>query len=281
MVWINFVPEDSIEQVLFKFSGNNFYDLLNFFRDDINLFYDHNNKTWFCSPRYFIDSSLLKELQKIDEVSISEEVYSNIQYYSIPKLEIESKRKRYYEDVVNFTPIVGKKPNEDYQIVDIKRFLNINRGGIYWEQGLGKSVFLVVHLTQLFKNNEVDKAVILSPSSGIYNLRREILKFSNLFIKDDITIASKDNREPFNDTSKIVIMTYRTFLLISDHYHKKANPSSKSKKYRKACIPFDKWIKVNGVIYLDESHNIANPKARQTQVLHLHKKYFYYRYDLS
>ncbi|MFW5800043.1 MAG: SNF2-related protein, partial [Spirochaetota bacterium] len=197
------------------------------------------------------------------------------------KLEIENKRKRYYEDVVNFTPIVGKEPYKNYQIEDIKRYLNINRGGIFWEQGLGKAVFLAVHLTQLFKNNEVDKAVILSPSSGIYNLRREILKFSNLFSIDDIVIASKDNREPFIENAKIVIMTYRTFLLISDHYYKKNNPSSRAKKYRKPCIPFDDWIKNKGVIYLDESHNIANPQARQSHVIHLHKHYFYYRYVLS
>lgn len=261
--------------------GNQFYEILDYFKLEKGFRFDADNKTWDCSPFYFIDNGIYESLLEIDEVQISQGDHKKVIEDSKPVLEVKKLRKKYYDDAVNFTPVKGKEPNEDYQIIDIKRFLNTNRGGIFWEQGLGKAVFLSVHLSQLYKNSCIDKAVVLTPSSGLYNLRREILTFSNLFNEEEIVIANKDNREPFKEEAKIVIMTYRTFLLISDHYYKKNNENGRAKKYRKKQIPFDEWIKKDAVIYLDESHNIANPTARQSHVLHLHKDYFEYRYIMS
>lgn len=281
MVWISFNPEEDKSKVLFKFSGNQFHELLDYFRTNLGLKYDHSSKVWFCSPMFFEDSNILKELLDIDEVSLSEQTMVQIKKHSRPILEIEHRRKKYVPEILNFEPVKGLSPNEEFQLLDIKRFLNVNRGGVFWEQGLGKSAFLAVHMSLLFYHNEVDKAVILTPSSGLYNIRREILKFSKLFSKEDIVIASKDNREPFTEDAKIVVMTYRTFLLISDHYYKLNNPKGSSKKYKKPTIPFEEWIKNKGVLYLDESHNIANPQARQTHTIHLHKRFFHYRYIMT
>ena len=63
--------------------------------------------------------------------------------------------------------------------------------------------------------------------------------------------------------TKIIICTYRTFLMLSDDYYGYANPKKKGmvKKYKKTTIPFNTWG-TNRCIILDESHKAKNPKAR-------------------
>ncbi|KKN31320.1 hypothetical protein LCGC14_0825250 [marine sediment metagenome] len=137
---------------------------------------------------------------------------------------------------------------------------------------------LIDILNHLWDKEKIDKVLILSPIEGIYNWRRELLRFSKFWKLEDISIASVTNRKPFKITAKIIICTYRTFLMLSDDYYKLNNPKKKGvKKYRNSTIPFDEWG-VNRCIILDESHKFKNPKARITHVLNLHKKFFKFRY---
>jgi len=269
---------DNTNLVEISFFGDNFDTVLRIMKKYKEFTYDPKSYLWTCSPKKFISNKVRSLLKEYDNVHLTRRTMTDIKKNSIPKKELVFQDVSIDLDLVNYPPLLGKVPNETYQKDDLDRFIKINRGAIFWEQGLGKSYFMAVLLSNLLHYKRIDKSILITPSEGLYNIRRELLKFSKVIAPEDISIATKENREPFTDDTKIVIMTYRTFLLISDHFYKKNNPKSKSKNYRKPCIPFDKWIGTNGLLLCDESHYISNPKARQTKVIDLHKEHFEYRY---
>lgn len=268
------------ENVQIRFSGK-YFSQLNDYCSKLQMKYDPKLRCRLISPKLFLNIDLINKFRDIDpDVRISEYILNKIKENARASLSITMERLNYNPDWTNFIPLKGKHPYEDYQIIDIRRFMNISVGGIFWEQGLGKNVFMPVHSSQLYGHKKINRILVLTPMINLYNLKREYLRFSNLFVNDDIHISVGTDYEPFKDNYKIIIMTYRHFLSISDYYYRKDNPKSKSKKYRNPCIPFDEWHG-NKLIYLDESHAIANHSARQTKVLTIHSHFFKYKYLLS
>ena len=264
------------DRVEISFSGENFSEFLNLMKSKHLIYKD--NGIWTGKPKKIFN--ILDEISQIENYRISESTY---RYLCSHKAIIETEfiRRQYKSELLKHPPIKGKYPNENYQIEDTIKGIRQNRLYLAHEQGLGKTIILINIINHFWYYKLIDKILIIVPSEGLCNWKREILKFSNFFIEEDITIANRFNREPFKNKYNIVIMTYGTFRMISDDYHKYIFPSRRSvKKYKTPVIPFDRWG-INRMVILDEAHNLKDPKTRQTHLINLHKKYFKFRYFAS
>ena len=140
---------------------------------------------------------------------------------SLKEIQPETKfrRKIFDEKYLIVPPIKGKPPYENFQLDAIRKGIKQNRLALFLQMGTGKTYIVTSLLNQLYAENEIDKIVIVSPSEGVYNWRRELLHFSNFLTKDNILISqANSNRNPFEqDLSnvKVIIMTYRHYLTLS------------------------------------------------------------------
>ena len=280
---VNAVYNKALHEVTISFSGDNFYDLLDCVKDKGCTFLP-NEKVWITSP--YVALPMLSHIT------------TNIEGVHISKADIASMKKDQFSFSVQETneidipfcseffkqyPIIkGKIPHENFQLDCIKRGIAQDKFAFFLGMGSGKGYIVIQILNHLIQNNNTDRVLIVTPIEGVINWRRELIKFSPFFEKEDIIISTaKKNRNPLEIDSKVIIMTYRHFLTISDDFYKLNTPANKRvKKYRKPSIPFEQWGKLRTII-LDESHNIKSHKARQSHVLHLHKHLFQYRYLLT
>jgi SNF2 family DNA or RNA helicase len=274
------ITQDDMGYVDFK--GDAFYDILSFVKSR-RYHFNPEEKRWEAPPKKVWEH--LTDLGDFDTVSIDPDTKEKLKDLADNhgKQETRFAQQQLVDDYFVSPPIQGKSPHEDFQTECIQKGVNQNRAGFFLGMGSGKSFCSITIFNHHFANNDCDRLLIIAPPEGIYNWRRELLKFSTFInSEDDIVISrAQHNRDPFENGGdpKVVIMTYRHFLTLSDDYYEKKT-GQKKKKYRKPTIPFDTWGNNRGII-LDESHNIKNIKARQTRALHLHKRFFYYRYLLT
>jgi len=241
--------------------------------------YQPDTKSWYISPAKYY--SVIDGLSELDIINVEDE--QEVQEILKGKVELIKSRERimFNQDLLKFPPIKGVSPNERFQKVDIVRGLMQNRFFYNWECGLGKSYATVALMEHLSYLNKAKKFLLVTTPSGLYNLKHEILKFSKNFTAKDIVIGNAKTREPFNTKAKIIIATYGSMRLISDHYYFKKE-KSKSKQYTKTRIPIKSWLDGNvGCMFLDESHKIGNAQSRQTKVFMQIKDFFEYRYLFS
>jgi SNF2 family DNA or RNA helicase len=258
------------------FSGENFDELLSIVKN-AKLSYDQDRKCWEGSA-YKI-WSIVEDIEDYETINPIEKKVLKQHRFDFGKKETEFIRRRFDESLLKVLPIVGKTPHENFQTDCIKKGINQNRLAIFLGMGTGKTYIATSIINHLWKK-EIDKVLIVAPPEGVINWRRELLKFSNFFDRKNICISTAtENRDFLKIRAKVVILTYRHFLTISDDYYKKIMKKA-SKSYRTACVPFESLGKTR-LIILDESHNIKNHKSRQSKVLHLHKCFFKYRYLLT
>jgi len=235
--------------------------------------YNPETHEWEISPNKF--ESLHEELSDIDRIVTPEG--EDIEIEKILYKPSSIKKFNVVVDVKDLKcpPIKGKHPYENYQLEDLSKCYSTNRFALFLEQGTGKSWILITLCDLLKKYRGIKKVVFLTSSSGVYNIKKEFSRFSDI---TNITTGGVLNRRPFDDDVDVIIMNYRSFLLVSDDYQKDKNPCIKN--YRKTPIPIEEWLnKDPGILILDESHNISNPKARQTKAVQLISPYFEYIYD--
>lgn len=268
--------------VIIKIKGNNFDDILGIFHEH-HCSYEEEGKYWTASPnKAFL---VLREIADgVEDVHISKE---DIDLIKKNRFSFGNKETSLLEVNLNdeffkaYPPIVGKAPHENFQYDCIERGLSRNKFAFFLGMGSGKTYIVAQVLNHLIEQKKLDRVLVVTPPEGVVNWRREILNFSPFFKKSDIVISTATkNRNPFESDPKIIIMTYRHYLTLSDDFQKLKHKRSRAKKYRKPVIPFDTWGTERAIV-LDESHNIKNYKARQTHVIELHKKSFQYRYLLT
>ena len=254
-----------------KISGNKFDELKDLIKDEGFAFqtsWKGYDKIWVGhKPQAY---RFLLQAQTIEKISLNKSFLSKL----TPTPETKFYRLPFK------TELLKSNPMGEYQKNGIIKGIRQNRLMLAWEMGLGKSFTVISILNHLFHYELADSVLILAPSESIYNFRREMIQFSCLNLtEDDFYIANVKNRKPFDSGKKIIIMTYRTFLMLSDDAYKEKT-GKKSKRYTSPTLPIDTWG-ANRVIIADESHALKNPSARQTKAIHLHKEYFDYRYLLT
>ena len=207
------------------------------------------------------------------------------------ELKRSTVRRAFSPSLMAFQPLKGIGEYEDFQRVDIQRALNQNRFLFNWEMGLGKSYATVALFDHLRHYGCIEKAVLLTSGIGTYNLKNELLKFSKSLNDEDILVCknSKEARKAKLSTlvgrdspHKILITTYAVFKMMASDFFKEATGKKATSKNRKIpSIPFDQWSGLPLALFLDESHNLGNPKSQQSKCVEAHKKYFEYIYEFT
>lgn len=251
-----------------------------------------------------------------------------------PELTVESIRRIPDYSLLNYEPIVGKHPYENYQKEAITKGINRSRYAYFYDMGTGKSYIaaaIIAH--RLLKYKDVGKVFFLTSSIGVRNLKDELIKFIKNIDESRISIADVNNRLPFRDDIDIVISNYNTLRLVADAYSgigtkiqqllgklSKASRKSTQDSLKQEIIntfatvhifvsaeyPTDKFIsKVKktlsenrqmlkkyklgeaiktwlngkeGLLLLDESHQLANPQSLRSKVAVEMSNAFRYRY---
>ena len=251
-----------------------------------------------------------------------------------PELTVEPIRRIPDYGLLNYGPIVGKHPYENYQKEAITKGINRSRYAYFYDMGTGKSYIaaaIIAH--RLLKYKDVGKVFFLTSSIGVRNLKDELVKFIKNIDESRISIADVNNRLPFRDDVDIVISNYNTLRLMADAYSgigtkiqqllgklSKASRKSTQDNLKQEIIntfatvhifvsaecPTDKFIsKVKktlsenrqmlkkyklgeaiktwlnskeGLLLLDESHQLANPQSLRSKVAVEMSNAFRYRY---
>lgn len=251
-----------------------------------------------------------------------------------PELTVEPIRRIPDYSLLNYEPIVGKHPYENYQKEAITKGINRSRYAYFYDMGTGKSYIaaaIIAH--RLLKYRDVGKVLFLTSSIGVRNLKDELVKFIKNIDGSRISIADVNNRLPFRDDVDIVISNYNTLRLMADAYPgigtktqqllgKLSKVSRKSTQdnlkqeivntlatvhiFVSAECPTDKFVsKVKktlsenrqmlkkyklseaiktwlngkeGLLLLDESHQLANPQSLRSKVAVEMSNAFRYRY---
>lgn len=251
-----------------------------------------------------------------------------------PELTVEPIRRIPDYSLLNYEPIVGKHPYENYQKEAVTKGINRSRYAYFYDMGTGKSYIaaaIIAH--RLLKYKDVGRVFFLTSSIGVRNLKDELVKFIKGIDESRISIADVDNRLPFRDDVDIVISNYNTLRLMADAYPgigtkiqqllgKLSKASRKSTQdnlkqeivstlatvhiFVSAECPTDKFIsKVKktlsenrqmlkkyklgeaiktwlngkeGLLLLDESHQLANPQSLRSKVAVEMSNAFRYRY---
>lgn len=135
-------------------------------------------------------------------------------------------------------------------------------------------------LNHLWADGEVDKVVIVSVASTLYNWKKELLQFSDVQ-EEDIEIVTSTNKEPFDLNKRILIFSYSSFRTISKYWTKKVTKKDTSKP-RIGRLPLSDWSGGKGMaIVIDECHVAKNMSSQITNFLHIHKNHFKQKYLLS
>lgn len=271
--------------------GKNFSELKNSLKENGFIFrkegFSGKENLWVHTIDASLDESL-RELFSISSFTIPEEIKSLIN----PEPETE-----YFRMIIQ-PEMLAVPPIGDYQTRAIKQGIHQSRCMFAHKQGLGKTYIAFSVLNHLWHYGKVDKCLILCRPEGVYNLKREILRFQTFGLsEEEIYIADSKNRTPFTDSSKVVICTYRTFLMLCDDAYKATHPSKgtkeivrsdgyvvRQKEYTKKWlnppIDFSSWG-TGRVLFCDESHSLKNRQARWTRAVDLESEYFRFRYLMT
>lgn len=251
-----------------------------------------------------------------------------------PELTVEPVRRIPDYSLLNYEPIVGKHPYENYQKEAITKGINRSRYAYFYDMGTGKSYIaaaIIAH--RLLKYGDVGKVFFLTSSIGVRNLKDELVKFIKDIDESRISIADVNNRLPFRDDVDIVISNYNTLRLMADAYSgigtkiqqlldklSKASRKSTQDNLKQEIVstlatvhisisaecPADKfaskvkktlsenrqmlkkyklgeaiktWLNdKEGLLLLDESHQLANPQSLRSKVAVEMSSAFRYRY---
>jgi hypothetical protein len=113
---------------------------------------------------------------------------------------------QYIEDL-KYPPLKGNPPYENFQSEAAWHFVSKKHYGLFLKQGMGKSWVITISLEYLLNNNKIDKALILTPGSGLINLKRSFLKFTHID-PSFLNVVTKDNRNmfdpPYSDRKSVV-----------------------------------------------------------------------------
>ena len=251
-----------------------------------------------------------------------------------PELTVEPIRRIPDYSLLNYEPIIGKHPYENYQKEAITKGINRSRYAYFYDMGTGKSYIaaaIIAH--RLLKYRDVKRVFFLTSSIGVRNLKDELVKFIKNIDESRISIADVNNRLPFRDDVDIVISNYNTLRLMADAYSgigtkiqqllgklSKASRKSTQDNLKQEVVstlatvhifvsaewPTDKFVsKVKktlsenrqmlkryklseaiktwlngkeGLLLLDESHQLANPQSIRSKVAVEMSNAFRYRY---
>lgn len=246
-----------------------------------NCAYDKETKLWTTPAlKYDVVKSALEDLDIIQEFFSAEDF---LEAQNCTSTQIMEKVRRIPDfSIMNYPPVKGLAPHEGFQKEGISKGINRSCYAFYWGMGSGKSYVasaLIAH--RLYKYHDCAKVVLITSNVGVLNLYHELFKFIKGLDEKKVKIANKDYRNPFDDKeTEIVVTSYNSFRLICNYYKAKKKITSASP--RKPFLPLEEWSEGKPLmLILDESHNVANSKSQQGNLVMIHAPLFKYRYEFS
>ena len=295
--------------------------------------WNESSKTWSISAaRYSAAYEAFSDIDILDQRFTADELEAAT--IKTPELKVEPVRRIPDYDLLNYPPIVGKHPYENYQKEAITKGINRSRYAYFFDMGTGKSYIaaaIIAH--RLYKYKDVKKVFFLTSTIGVRNLKDELVKFIKGVDESRISIADVNNRFPFREDVDIIISNYNTLRIISEAYatiedkvrkllgkvsgSARDNTKEKVKQeivdifsavgiyvpvdlpsdkfvlavkaalnvYKKALKKYkldkaiDRWLDGSeGLLLLDESHQLANPQSIRSKIAVGMSTAFKYRY---
>jgi len=243
------------------------------------LFYSKDSYRWII-PEDRIDEIILCLEKDNSEYKISDIALNQI------KEKIKPGETKFFRNRKFDSSIL----NEDIKLFDFQKDAiewRLSRSNYLdsYDAGLGKTAINICVFSQLYKEKEIDSAIILVPIGMAYHWKHEILHFSNQFKEEDIQIILNENKnQPFKEyvDKKILIISNHILadLLISYKKNNKVK-SLKSIRWQKFVDIKKEWNKNNIFLLADESHEFKNTKAIRTKALNSIKDQFFYKSLLS
>lgn len=275
--------DDTTAQAGIIISGDNFYDLLGILRD--SSAFSFQDQAQFGSrtlSKIFVGDAchlkrLISEMSEIEPVEVPPWLDS-VKEISKQLITLESTEyfKRNPVSECFAVPVWA-----EYQVIDIKRAIRQTRFIFGWEMGLGKTYASITALNHHFQAGIVDRLMILAPSSSIYNFKRELLRFNTFQLRsEEVYIADRLHREPFAQDYRVVILTYKTFVMLCQREYEAKNKGKSINRPVKPIFDFSKWGTGRAII-ADEIHALRNPSSKQTKWALLHSNFFRVRFGLS
>lgn len=293
MIDIEFDSDSS--NLLIKISGDNFRDLVDHLKCE-GCMWSPSLKRWTLNVSKF-DSFVQSCINFGDTPEISVYTEREIQKYYDNLKELKTYRRFFKQELLNFPPLKGKHPYEDYQIQDIMRGLCQNRFLYHHEMGLGKSYILTALIEHKRFYGDLYKCLIFSSPIGTRNLKDELILHGKNMKDDDILLLTSsgklkyEDRDIFNPSKypqSIVIMTYDTLKTISNYYYdlkyatKKNKHPSSNVNYNKNPMPIQEWLEGKpGGLFLDENHYIGIHTSRRTNIINMIVPYFEQRFEFT
>jgi SNF2 family DNA or RNA helicase len=264
---VNFVKLIDETKIGIKIEGEN-YDELKQVCWDADFSFSKDHGCWIGSR--WKAYGTLHRFQYLERTRILKEIWD----YTKPEIDTRFERGVFRPELMKSDPL------GDFQVRGIKRGISQNRLYLAWEMRLGKTFVTITILNHLIHEKKIDKIVIITPPESIYNFYEELFRFNSFGLKpDEVAIADVNNRNPFENNPKVILMTYRTLLMISDEFYYKKT-KTRSTKYLMESLPFAAWGTSRALV-LDEVHLVRNTDSRTFKLLNRYKKNFDYRYFLS
>jgi SNF2 family DNA or RNA helicase len=274
------ISEDEEFLVTFPGANNSFTSLLDVMRKYGGKF-NHNKRTLTgdnFSKAWVFDSHLSRII--CEEIKCIEPKFV-IPSWTNNQDSVQDKDFHKYRAAID-PALVKAEWKGDYQRKGVLRGLSQNRLAWYYEMGLGKTLIMQTVMNHLVAWGRVNKYVILSPPEGVINVALECIRFSSFGLTwDDIFIVDPNHRNPFEyPEKKVVIMTYRSLIMLHDDAYKERKGKRGSGVIRKNYIP---WEKLGDKLCLiaDEAHNIKSSKSKTWHILDKAKCFFEYRYIMT
>ena len=256
------------DEIKLKFGGESFSEILAECKK-VHLQFNPKDKSWNGENSQIYN--IIPQLQLIEEFQVSNQIMEMIK----PKLNVKFVRRQFKRELLKAEPL------GEYQIEGIKKFIHTNAIINGDDPGLGKTFMMISALSHLYELKEIEKILIITVPEVTYNWKREFLMFSN-FREEDILIANKYLRNPFDyKDKKIIICSYSSFLLIENHYFKLKNKGQKvTKRTRKQGIDFSLWSN-NIACVCDEGHKLKGLTGVQSKTILKYRDSFSFKYILS
>jgi superfamily II DNA or RNA helicase len=275
-------------ELIVSFRGGNFHELVEAAKY-ANLTFDRTNKVWKGSiPRLH---DVVAEFNTVEPVELSALTQKKAADYMNSLREQKVERRVFDWSPLKFSPLVGKGEYKDFQKLDIQTAYNHDRYFFAWGTGCGKSYALAALYANYRQKYGIRKAILFSSSIGILNVKQELEKFididpNTIKVIGSVAKLKGEDRLVVAPEIDILIMTYDALKYVQDAYHdyaKKDNTKkrngAKSSKFKINQLPLEDWLNGHeGILFMDESHLLGNPKSRRSECVDMVLPYFQKRY---
>lgn len=270
MVTVDFLETGKIA-VSFR-KSENFKELVGVFKDSFFTFKkDLNLYIGEVRHLFAIEEAILFW----DEIDYGENTREDYYDHAFPDYEPELNRIRYSTDTLLYKPLI----KEQHEAINF--ILQRDSALLDSDVGTGKTFMSLGAIVTRFQKGLIGRLVFLTVPSVMYSFREEIFKFTDYFSEDEVDVVLSINKECFDPSKKILIMSHDTYRIISAYYHKKVTKRD-ARKPKTSHLPLEEWFAgQEGFLVIDEAHKAKNHKSLRYNFIKVSADKYKYKLAMS